>query len=252
MSGLQVQEATMWKSFFPSLVILLLGVTNTPARDGARAIIEKAIKAQGGEAKIAKLKVMKIKVKGKGTFPGIGKAEFVIEETWQMPAQYKSVMRVKDLEVIQAINGEKGWASVNGVILSFGKEDKAEFKEQKYAEDLERLGFLDDKRLTMIVVKETTFAEKSAVGVKFTAKGHRNVTLYFDKASGLLLGRRHVILEMGKEIVQEVSYGDFKDYNGLKHFTKITAKRNGKKVVEGEVVEIRFLEKLEDKEFAQP
>jgi hypothetical protein len=239
--------------FFPSsLTILLLAVGYAPAQDDARAMIEKAINAQGGEAKVAKLRVVKIKVKGKGTFPGIGDAEFVLEDTWQMPAQYKTVMRLKGVEMVQVVNGDKGWASFNGMVQPLGKEDMAEFKEQKYAEDLERLGFLGDKRLTLSIAKEATFAENPAIAVKVAAEGHRDVTLYFDKASSLLIGRKHVIVEAGKEIVQEVVYGNFKDHDGLKHFMKITAKRDGKKFVEGEVVEIKFPDKFDDKDFAQP
>jgi hypothetical protein len=247
----------MFRPFIASLSIqLLLGAAHAQAQGEAKAIVKKAIKAQGGEAKVAKLKVMKIKVKGKGTFPGMGETEFVIEDSWQMPARYKSVVRLKakgqDFETVQVVNGEKGWASVNGMVQPLRKEDMAEFKEQKYAEDLERLGFLGKKGLTISLVKESTFAGKPAVGVKITSKGHREVTLYFDKAKGLLIGRKHVILEGGKEIVQEVSYGGFKAHDGLKHYTRIVVKRAGKKFVEGQVVEIKFFDKLDEKEFAQP
>jgi hypothetical protein len=247
----------MFRLFIASLSIqLLLGTGHAQTQGDAKAIVEKAIKAQGGEAKVAKLRVMKIKVKGKGSFPEIGETDFVIEDSWQMPTQYKSVMRLKakgqDFELVQAVNGERCWASMNGMVQALRNKEIAEFKEQMYAEDLERLRFLGDKRLTMSLVKENRFAGKPAVGVKITSKGHREVTLYFDEANGLLVGRKHVILEAGKEIVQEVSHGDFKDHDGLKHYTKIIVKRAGKKFVDGEVVEIKFFEKLDEKEFAQP
>ena len=90
--------------------------------------------------------------------------------------------------------------------------------------------------------------ERGSVNFQGTPKGH----VVLDKASGLLVGRRHFILETGKEILQEVAYEDFKEHDGLKHYTRLVGKRDGKTFFEGEVVEIKFFEKLDEKVFARP
>jgi hypothetical protein len=241
-----------------SAVQPILGAGYAQAQDDPKALVERAIKAHGGEAKVAKLKVMTIKVKGKMTFlPGLGGTDLLIDDTWHMPSQYKSAMRLKhdgqDVEFIKVVNGDKGWVSSwMGMVQPMTKEDLAEFKEQKYAEDLERLGFLQDNRYTLATIKDSISGLNPSVGVKITSKGHREVTLYFDMASSLLIGRRHFILEAGKEILQEVFYEDFEDQDGLTHYTRLVGKRDGKNFFEGEVAEIKFFEKLDEKVFARP
>src|SRR5947209_20007873 len=53
--------------------------------DAARGVVEKAIKAQGGADKVAKLRVMRIKAEGTTTLvPGQPAIPFVIDDWWQM------------------------------------------------------------------------------------------------------------------------------------------------------------------------
>ena len=56
----------------------------------------------------------------------------------------------------------------------------------------------------------------------------------------------------GKEVTQEVVFGDYSEKDGVKHYRKITALRDGKKLFEGVVTELEFFDKLDDKVFAKP
>jgi hypothetical protein len=243
-----------------SLAFALLGGAEGRARaaDDARAIVDKAIKAQGGEAKLAKLKRARVKVVGKLALgPGKPDAPFVITDVWQMPRQYKTSLEVtadgKKLSQTLVLNGDKGWASLNGETKELPKEALAEMKEQKYAEDLDRLLGLKDKGVTLTVLKEAKVNGKPAVGVAVKAKGHRDVKLYFDKASGLLVKREHkVVDDSGKEVLQEVIFDQYEDVDGVKHYKKIAAYRAGKKFVEGKVTSVSFPDKMDDKEFDKP
>ena len=129
-----------------------------------------------------------------------------------------------------------------------------QMKEQKYAEDLDRLSFLNEKVIELSPLEETKIDNKPAVGVFVKSKGHRDVKLYFDKSSGLLVKRQHNVLDpvSGKEVSQEVLFSDFQDKDGVKHYRKIAAYRGGKKLFEGKVTELEFFDKLEDKVFARP
>src|SRR5436853_6227629 len=103
-------------------------------------------------------------------------------------------------------------------------------KEQKYAEDLDRLGFLNEKGMELSALDETKVDGKPAVGVRVKSKGHRDVQLYFDKSSGLLVKRQYKVLDpgSGQEVSQEVVFGDYQDKDGVKHYRKIAAYRDGK------------------------
>jgi len=238
---------------------LLVATSAVLAQDKARAIVEKAIQAQGGEAKIAKLRTMRIKVKGTtDLIPGQPNLPFTIEDTWQMPRRYKTSSSFQFMgnavTQTQAMDGDTGWAQFNGQTQDLPKEALAEMKEQKYAEDLDRLSFLNEKGIELSATEEAKVDDKPALGVLVKSKGHRGVKLYFDKSNGLLVKRQQNVLDpaSGKEISQEVVFGDYQDKDGVKHYRNITAYRDGKKIIDAKVMELEFFDKLEDKVFAKP
>jgi hypothetical protein len=227
--------------------------------DAARSVVEKAIKAQGGAEKVAKLRVMRIKAEGTiHLVPGQPAIPFVIEDWWQMPGQYKTTSRFelggKKVNQTQALDGETGWMQFDGMTQDMPKEAVAEMREQKYAEDLDRLGFLKDKGIDLAALGESKIDGRAAVGVLIKSKGHRDVKLWFDKESGVLVKREHRVLDSGtgKEVTQEVVFGDYRDMGGVKHYHKLTAYRDGKKVIDATVREIEFFDKLDKKVFAKP
>ena len=238
---------------------LLVSAAVVFAQQEARAIVEKAIRAQGGEAKVAKLRTMRIKAEGTTDLvPGQPNLPFTIEDTWQMPDRYKTAISFqlmgKKFTQTQVIDGDKGWIRTNGQVQDMPKDAVAEMKEQRYAEDLDRLGFLSAKGIEFSLLDEIKVEGKPAVGVLVTSKGHRNVTLFFDKASGWLVKREQRVLDpsSNKEVRQEVIFSDYQDKGGLKHYTKIVALRDGKKVIAARVTEVEFFEKLDAKVFAKP
>jgi len=154
----------------------------------------------------------------------------------------------------QVIDGDKGWIQADGQVQDMPKDAVAEMKEQKYAEDLDRLAFLSEKGIEFSMLDEIKVEVKPAVGVLVRSKGHRDVKLYFDKTSGLLVKRAHRLLDpsSGKEVLQEVVFSDYQEKDGLKHVRKIVAFREGKKIIDARVTEITFFDKLDEKVFAKP
>ncbi len=241
------------------LSVLVFSASLGFAQNKARAIIEKAIQAQGGETRVAKLRTMRIKVEGTAALaPGQPDVPFTIEDVWQMPQRYKtsSTFQFQDQKFtqIQAIDGGKGWVQANGQTQDMPKEALDEMKEQKYAEDLDRLAFLTEKEVEISTVDPIEVDGKPAIGVLVKPKGHRDVKLYFDKTSGLLVKREHRLLDpsSGKEVLQEVVFSDYQEKDGLKHYRKIVAFRDRKKVIDAKVTEIAFFDKLDEKVFAKP
>jgi hypothetical protein len=242
-----------------SLLLTLFVAVPAAADDKGRALIEKAIQAQGGPDKVAKLRAMRIKAEGTMELvPGQPATPFTIEDVWHMPDKYRTsaTMTLMGMKVTQTqvLDGDKGWAAFNGRAMDLPKEAAAEMREQKYAEDLDRLGFLKDTGKELSVVEDARVNGKPAAGVRIKSKGHRDVTLYFDKDSGLLVKRTHPILDpmSGKEATQEVVFGDYADSAGVKYPKALTAFRDGKKVIEVKVTEVEFLDKVDPKLFAKP
>lgn len=230
-----------------------------PTAAEARAVIEKAIAAHGGEAAITKLRTMRIKAEGSAeAVPGQPRLPFVIEDLWQMPDRYKTTNHVsfkgKDFIQTQVIDGAKGWIETNGIAKDMPKDALAEMKEQKYGEDFDRLGFLKDPNIALSLIADDQVNGAPATGVKIASKGHRDVTLYFDKKTNLLVKRAHPILDpaTGAETLQVVTFGDHELKDGVMHYRTITAYRDGKPFVEAKVTEIEFLPKIDEKVFAKP
>src|SRR5262245_50527207 len=239
-------------------IAILVVVLPATADDKAQGVVERAIKAHGGEENLKKLRAVRIKVEGTMTLaPGQPALAFTLEDTWQMPDKYRSSssfrLMDKDITQKQVLDGETGWAQVNGRTEDMPKEALAEMREQKYAEDLDRLGFLGDKALEISGPDEAKVNGQPAAVVRVKTKGHRDVKLYFDAASGLLVKREHDVQDpaTGDLVTQEVVFADFRDNGGVQHWTTITVLRAGKKVIEAKLKELEFLDKVDQTVFVK-
>jgi hypothetical protein len=57
---------------------------------------------------------------------------------------------------------------------------------------------------------------------------------------------------MGGEFVQETTFGDYKDFGGIKKATKVVSSRDGQKFMEMQITEFAVLEKVDPKLFDAP
>jgi outer membrane lipoprotein-sorting protein len=217
------------------------------ADDDPKAIINKSIKAIGGEEKMAKFKAQTFKEKG--TYYGMGAGQpYTGNYAVQFPDKFK--MEIEGVFTI-VLNGDKGW--MNGQELT--KEQLAEQQEELYSGWVATLAPLGDKAFTLAPLGETKVDNKPAAGVKVSSKGHGDVNLYFDNATGFLvkIERRAKAQEQGgQEVSQETFFQDYKDVDGLKVPMKMAIKRGGKQFVESEVTELKPVGKLDDSVFAKP
>ena len=234
----------------------LLFATGAFAQDEARAIVEKAIQAQGGEANVAKLRTMRIKVEGTAALiPGQPDLPFTIEDTWQMPTRYKTTstfqLTGRKLIQTQVIDGDRGWIRIDGQSQDLPKEAITEMSEQKYAEDLDRLAFLKGRGIQLSALDEIKVDGRPAVGVIVKSGGHRDVKLYFDKESGLLLRQvRYIETKVGTNPLQ-IDYKDYRAVNGVKlPYTWTVTWTNGQSTYE--VREYQANAEIDAAKFAKP
>jgi hypothetical protein len=232
---------------------LLLGAAGPSKADDqgdCQALIAKAVKAAGGEENLAKYKAMTWKEKG--TFYGMG-AGIPYTGTYavQWPGQFR--MEIEGVFTI-VLDGDKGWVKDQGGTKEMTKEQLAEQKESQYAGWVSTLLPLKDKSYQLAPLGESKVADRAAVGVKVSSKGHRDVNLYFDKESGILVksDRRAKDEMSGQEVNQEAYYADYKEVAGLKLPMKITIKRDSKQFVEAENLDLKPVEKLDASVFAKP
>src|SRR5436309_2352467 len=136
----------MGKHVLPGIVLALVvgcaGRSGVTDADDAKAVIEKAIKAQGGEDKLAQFRAGRWKGQGTLTLKGQN-LPLTLETVYQLPDKYKTAMHFevqgKKIGVIQVLEGDKGWMSGQGKTLVLEGDLLKALKEEFYSANAEML-----------------------------------------------------------------------------------------------------------------
>lgn len=238
--------------------LVLAGPVAARADDAAdaRAIVDKAVKAHGG-AELLKFKAATVQMKGTVQVMGQG-VEFDGAVATHGPTRQKLDIEVKiggqKFRIVNVLNGDKGWTRLGDDTKELDKDQLAEAREQGHAGWVASLAPLQDKGFTLATIGEVKVDDKPALGVKVSFKGRRDVDLYFDKQSGLLVKSETRVRdeESGQEVNEETFYTEYKDVQGTKQAMKFTIKRDGKLFLEGEATGYDLAEKLPDSVFDKP
>jgi hypothetical protein len=157
---------------------------------------------------------------------------------------------------VRVVNGDKIWMKVGDNTQEVDDKDQiAEAKEAMYVSSVTTLVPLRDKGFTLASLGEVKVDDKPVIGVRVSHKGHRDVSLFFDKNKGLLVKSESVVKDPmagGQEVTQETLYSDYKEVNGVQRPMNLVINRDGKKYVETEVTEVAPQEKLDDSMFVKP
>lgn len=186
------------------------------------------------------------------------KIPFIADTSVQLPGQLKNIMKVqmpqKESTLVQVLNGDKAWVRINGMTQAADPKDLVQMQEMMNMDRVVRLvPLLQGNAYRLTDLGESKAQGGPVVGVRVTAKGHRDIRLYFDKASGLLVKTEHTVSnENRQDVPQEETYSDFKDLNGYRRPTRVSAYRNGEKFMEGELIDVKQFDKIPDTEFGQP
>jgi hypothetical protein len=243
------------------LAVAAAGAARADDQADLRKVIDKAVKAMGGQEKLAKFKAVTFKMKGK--FYGMGDG---IDYTGEWQLQYPDKIRMSiDGEIggmqvhffTRVINGDKVWQKTAEEETKevTDKEELAQAREGLYGDWVQSLLPLKDKAFKLASLGDVKVNDKPAIGIRVSREGHRDVNLFFDKDKGLLVKREVTVKDEmtgGKEQTEETLFSDYKEYDGVLHATKLLINRDGKKYVDGEITEIERKEKIDDAVFAKP
>jgi hypothetical protein len=222
----------------------------------AKDIVAKAMRAMGGEEKLARYKSSTSK--GKCKFYAMGRAIECTAEWWlQPPRQLKAVYHMdvagKKMTRVEVITKDRGWFSMNGKTRALPPDQLAEIYEGMEAEKAANLLALKDSSYRLALLGESVVADRPVVGIKATRLGHRDVLLYFDKDKGYLVKMQTRVKGMTDgEVDLETFYADYHDYDGVQYANKTTTKRDGKLFLETDTTEFKPVEKLPDSTFEKP
>jgi hypothetical protein len=269
-----------------ALVLLLAVRGSADDREVLKPFAEKALQAIGGE-KVQKVRAWSIilketeKVGGQEEAWHSGTTHLYV----QLPDLYRSEFQSKVLvgensipdRTIVVVNGQKGWRheSVTGETEELSAKDIDAYK-RKIRRSLWLRGgaLLSDPGYELKALPKTRIGDREAIRVKLTHKEYPPIRLYFDKETALLLkSERNQDDDRSLDRTVQTTYSDYRRVSGIlvphKQISKAEGpERNeiqldgiGTVKIEGhisavhrlyELVELRFVDKLDAKLFEKP
>jgi hypothetical protein len=222
-----------------------------------KAILDKAVKALGGEDKLSKVKAATWKGKGTLTFMGSDNdiaTETTVQGLDHVRAEFEGDFGGNKIKGATVLAGDKGWRKFGDMNMDLDKDAVANEKRTIYLTVIPiTILPLKSKEFKVEAIGEDKVGGKAAVGIKATGPDAKEFKLYFDKESGLpvkLVAK--VVGFTGEEYVQETTYSDYKEMGGIKKATKIQSKRDGEKFIEMTFSDFKVLDKVDPKTFTEP
>ena len=229
----------------------LVGQVRADDRAKALTMLDGAIRAHGGEQALTRAQTVVLNVTGKLSLGG--EVPFTGETTFSLPGRARQILNLnKNGQVVMVLNGDRGWSTAGGMVGELGKDGLEKLREEVYVEWLATLVPLKKEGFELTLVPDKTVEGKPAAGIKVAHKGHGDVRLYFDKATGLLVQIERQSKEAGIPIPKEYVFGGYKDFDGVKLPTTRIERLEGKKIAEVTSTTYKFPTKVEDSTFGRP
>jgi hypothetical protein len=236
-----------------------LGICGRASADekDATGVLDKAINAVGGAEKLDKADTFTVKAKGKMTFND-NTNEFTTQTTVQgfdhYRGEFNGEFNGEPFKGITVVDGKKGWRKFGDMKMDMDEDQLANEKRSIYLRIIpDRLTKLKGKDFRVEASGEEKVGDAPANVLKVTGPDGKDFTLHFDKESGLLVKSVAKVAGFGgQEFTQETTYGNYKDFDGIKKATKIDAKRDGQTFIQQEITDFKVLSELPANTFAEP
>ncbi len=243
--------------FLCCLAVLLCLLAPASARDdGPLALVQKAIKAAGGQQAVARLHAVSWRMKL--TAPDAASPFYSDESSAQGLDQYRAVVEIEEggrtYQAIQVANRGKGWFHTQGKTITAPRDFLGPRMACYYILRLPELLLpLKEKASRLSHLGEIRVAGRLAVGVRVERAGQVDVNIYFDKETMLFVrSEARLKLPDDREIVVAFQVSDYKEFDGLKHFTRFIFEVEQEKQFEAELTDLRALGKIDDSVFGKP
>jgi hypothetical protein len=242
------------------LALVGLSIAGTSAlgdEKDATPILDKAIAALGGEAKLAKATT--------ASWKGSGTINFGDNETsMKITTIVDGLERQRDeaemefngmpVKAVTILNGNKGWMKFGENLRDLEDDMIAGVKQRNYLQTIcSTILPLKSKDFKVEAGPDEKVGGKDAAVLKGKGPDGKSFTLYLDKETGLPLKLTATVRGFqGDEVQQETTFADYKEFDGIKRATKVEIKRDGNPFIKMEYSDFKLIEKPEAKTFAEP
>jgi hypothetical protein len=247
-------------SFLLLLVAILLP-TGTIAQDDARisaeSIVQKAVSAHGGRAKLAGLTKVYVRARAEPR-DDIN----CIAEIWtDLPARRKLTLHMEKksgekLEVVRTVDGNGGWEWADqGKPRELDESELSEARESLYRSYVRMLfPLLEQKDEFKLVFRgEAQRKQRSTYRIIVTAQNRSDLDLFIDAQSGLLTEvSGKTIAARAKDRIATAYFPEFKDVSGLKFPARAVTLVDDVQFGADELLELRCVEEFPKGTFDRP
>lgn len=224
-------------------------------KDRALVIVNRAIDAQGGADRLAKLHVYERVARGK-EFASSTEVIFTTTLVVALPDRLHDAIEVQAMggkvSVIQIVNAGKGWRSTDGKVEALSKEELKELATELYVRSLGTLVSLKEDAFQLTVLPDAKVDGRVAHVVQVETKDRPAVKLYFDGGNGLLVKTEFRVRQASLSFLKEYRLSQYKRFDGLKLPTVQTGYLNGTKAEELTITAYHFMDEADSSLFEQP
>jgi hypothetical protein len=207
------------RSVLPAAIFsLLLSPCPAVADDTPQEIIQKAIRALGGEDRLGRQVATHYQLTGKLHVGGTEDFAFTGEMFTQPNGDFKYTLDLKANNIsfgfTMVLVGDKGWRSVSGMVEDHDAATLEDMKRSRYYDWVTTLvPLLKDKDFALTALGETRIKEKAATGIKVARKGQEDINIFFDNETFLPLKTDYRSKALGDEKAtrQETYFSDWRE-----------------------------------------
>lgn len=239
------------KQLLTALLFSLFTLTAVQAQNDPATLIQKAIDAQGG--KDALTKAQKCKRTSSGVFSFGQTQAFTDEFILSLPDRLRLTITLgMNEKLVLCANGEKGWASASGIAQELPKEKLLELKDETYFLRVVNLVELQGSNTRLSPLGESKINNQAVIGLKASIGAGAEVSLYFDKESGLLAKAERKSKQSGVEVLKGTLFSDYKSFGPVKLPTTEAQMLGGNKIADIKNIQYTLQASQEDSIYQLP
>ncbi len=240
-----------------TVLVGAMGLVAPAAELRPEQIIDKAIRAHGGEERLAGLQGFIFKERT--IYSNAATWEF--EAAVQLPDRYRSERKMisggKLTTALTVINGDQGWSKFNDHVTPYPSAIQESMKKytlpyQGPRSILRLRARQKNPACQFTTIGEETVEGRPAVGLRMKLVGGPEETWFFALDSGLLLKTESRTKRFeGEDQVYVTLYEDYQNYDGFPMARKMLANMDGKHVTTTEYIDFKAVTPS-DSTFAKP
>jgi outer membrane lipoprotein-sorting protein len=238
-------------SVFVSLFLLLAGAASA---EEPRALLDRALSAHGGAARLERTKKGHLKAKSEGNQSNVPfKVE--IEEWFDLPSRYKEISDGSSngapYHVEKVVTEKESWIRGGTGPMHYLSPREAAYR-AALASLVSNLLLLRDKDIQLTSLPDKNQDGRTFAGIR-AMNPQGSSDFYFDKSTGLLAQTQVMPNRIrGREEIEETFYEDYRDIQGIHYPMRFKTSSGKTYSATVTISSIEFSDKIDESVFLKP